>query len=65
MRFYITGYLKTDKNNVVANSTMCTRKNPQVQHIFYQLPVMCILIKHENGYILYDTGSNMHSMEGC
>lgn len=66
MRFYIldTGYLKTDKNNVVANSTMCTRKNPVVQHTFYNLPVMCILIEHDNGYILYDTGSNMNSMNG-
>lgn len=66
MRFYIldTGYLKTDKNNVVANSTMCTRKNPHVQHTFYNLPVMCILIEHDNGYILYDTGSNMDSMKG-
>lgn len=25
---------------------------------------MCILIEHDNGYILYDTGSNMFSMEG-
>lgn len=66
MKFYIldTGYLKTDKNNVVANSTMCTRKNPNVTHTFYNLPVMCILIEHEGGYILYDTGSNRDSMKG-
>ena len=66
MRFFIldNGFLKTDKNNVVANSTMCTRKHPQVYHEFYQLPVMCILIQHDNGYILYDTGSNMHAMDG-
>lgn len=44
MRFYIpdTGYLKTDKNNVVANSIMATRSNPHVTHTFYNLPVMCI-----------------------
>lgn len=66
MRFYIldTGYLKTDKNNVVANSTMATRSNPDVRHMFYNLPVMCILIEHEGGFILYDTGSNMHAMHG-
>lgn len=66
MRFYIldTGYLKTDKNNVVAGSTMCTRSNPNVTHVFYNLPVMCILIEHDNGYILYDTGSNMNAMNG-
>ena len=58
------GFLKTDKNNVVANSTMCTRKQPNVQHVFYNLPVMCILIKHDNGYILYDTGSHMNAMKG-
>ncbi|MGX8711099.1 MAG: N-acyl homoserine lactonase family protein [bacterium] len=66
MRFYVlnTGYLKTDKNNVVANSTVCTRRNPVVTHEFYNLPVMCILIKHDNGYILYDTGSNPDAMKG-
>ena len=66
MRFYIldTGYLNTDKNNVVAGSTMATRSRPDVKHTFYRLPVMCILIEHENGYILYDTGSNQNSMRG-
>jgi len=66
MRFYIlnTGFLKTDKNNVVANSTMCTRSRPDVKHTFYQLPVMCLLIEHENGYILYDTGSHPDAMNG-
>lgn len=66
MKFAIldTGYLKTDKNNVVAGSTMCTRSQPQVLHTFYQLPVMCILLQHDDGYLLYDTGSNMHAMQG-
>lgn len=66
MKFYIldTGYLKTDKNNVVAGSTMCTRSNPNAVHKFYNLPVMCILIEHDEGYILYDTGSNMNAMRG-
>ena len=66
LRFYIldTGYLKTDKNNVVANSTIATRSNPDVKHTFYNLPVMCILIRHDNGWILYDTGSNMNAMNG-
>lgn len=66
MKFYIldTGYLKTDKNNVVANSTMCTKSNPQVMHEFYRLPVMCILIENKGEYILYDTGSNMRAMQG-
>ncbi len=49
MKFYIldTGYLNTDKNNVVASSTMATRSNPDVKHVFYKLPVMCILIENE------------------
>lgn len=66
MRVYIldTGYLKTDKNNVVAGSTMCTRSNPHVMHEFYRLPVMCLLIQHEGRNILYDTGSNMMAMRG-
>lgn len=66
MKFFIldNGFLKTDSNNVVANSTMCTRKQPEVYHEFYNLPVMCILIQHDNGYILYDTGSNMNAMNG-
>lgn len=66
MKFYIlnTGYLKTDKNNVVAGSTMCTRKKPAAMHEFYNLPVMCILIEHPDGYILYDTGSHPNAMNG-
>ncbi len=66
MKFYIldTGYLKTDKNNVVAGSTMATRSHPDVRHTFYNLPVMCILIEHEGKYILYDTGSHMMAMRG-
>lgn len=66
MKFYIlnTGYLKTDKNNVVANATTCTRSNPVVQHEFCYLPVMCILIEHNGGYILYDTGSHPSAMNG-
>lgn len=43
---------------------MATRSNPNVQHIFYNLPVMCILIEHEGEYILYDTGSNVNAMNG-
>ena len=42
---------------------MCTRSTPFVQHEFYEMPVMSVLIQHDNGYILFDTGSNMHSME--
>ncbi len=66
MKVYIldTGYLKTDKNNVVAGSTMCTRSHPQVMHEFYRLPVMCLLIAHDDGYILYDTGSHPRAMQG-
>lgn len=66
MRFFIldTGYLKTDKNNVVANSTLCTRSHPDVKHTFYNLPVMCILIEHDEGYLLYDTGSHPDAMNG-
>lgn len=66
MRLYILdmGYLKTDKNNVVASSTMCTRSNPQVMHEFYRLPVMCLLIQQDGRNILYDTGSNMMAMQG-
>lgn len=65
LKVYIldTGSLKTDKNNVVAGATMCTRTSPVVQHEFYEMPVMSVLIQHNKGYILFDTGSNMHSME--
>ncbi|MBQ8319924.1 MAG: N-acyl homoserine lactonase family protein [Clostridia bacterium] len=65
MRVYIldNGVLKTDKNNVVAGATMCTRTRPFAQHEFYEMPVMSVLIEHDNGYLLFDTGSNMHSME--
>ena len=58
-----TGVLKTDKNNVIAGATMCTRTSPVVQHEFYEMPVMSVLIQHDKGYLLFDTGRNMHSME--
>jgi beta-lactamase domain protein len=58
------GYLNTDSNNVVANSTLCTRTNPNVLHTFYRLPIMCVLIIHDGHKILYDTGSNPLAMKG-
>ena len=66
LEFYIldTGYLLTDKNNVVAASTMATRSNPDVKHTFYRLPVMNILIHHDKGWILYDVGSHPDAMKG-
>lgn len=65
LRVYIldNGFLKSDSNNVVAGATVCTRSRPFVQHEFYEMPVMCVLIQTDDGYILFDTGSNMHSME--
>ncbi len=65
MKFYIldNGYMKTDINNVIAGTNICTRSNPDVKNRFYNLPVMCVLIEHEGRYILYDTGCNMKSME--
>lgn len=65
LRVYVldNGFLKTDSNNVVAGATVCTRSRPFVQHEFYEMPVMAVLIQTDEGYILFDTGSNMHSME--
>lgn len=59
-----TGYLETDKNNVVNGATVGTRSNPIVQNEWIQLPVMAFLIETDNGYILYDTGSNPDAMDG-
>lgn len=66
MKVYIldTGYLETDKNNVVAGATMGTRSNPRVQNEWIKLPVMSVLIVHENEKILYDLGSNPEAMKG-
>ena len=65
MRFCLldNGYMRTDKNNVVAGSNVCSASNPNVMNKFYELPVMCVLIEHEGRYILFDTGCNMKSME--
>ena len=59
-----TGYLETDKNTVVACATLGTRSNPHVQNEWIKLPVMAYLIETDNGYILYDTGSNPEAMNG-
>ena len=66
MKLYIlnTGYLETDKNCVVACATVGTRSQPHVQNEWIRLPVMAFLIETENGYILYDTGSNPEAMNG-
>ncbi len=66
MKIYIldTGYLETDKNNVIAGATMGTRSNPHVQNEWIKLPVMSVLIEHEEGKILYDLGSNPEAMNG-
>jgi len=59
-----TGYLECDKNAVVAFSTIGTKSNPHVENKWIKLPVMAYLIQSDNGYILYDTGSNPEAMNG-
>ena len=62
--FLNTGYLETDKNNVVGCSVIGTYSNPHIQNEWIKLPVMTFLIETEDGYILYDTGSNPEAMNG-
>lgn len=66
MKVYIldTGYLETDKNNVVAGATLGTKSNPQVLNQWIKLPVMSILIIEGEERILYDLGSNPEAMNG-
>lgn len=66
MKLYVlnTGYLETDKNNVVAGATVGTRSNPHVYNEWIQLPVMSFLIETKEGYIIYDLGSNPDAMDG-
>lgn len=59
-----TGYLETDKNNVVGGWTVATKDHPQVTNDWIKLPVMAFLLDTDDGYILYDTGSNPAAMEG-
>ena len=59
------GYLDTDKNNVVACSTIGTLSNPKVENKMIRLPVMAFLIETDDGqYILYDTGCHPDAMKG-
>jgi hypothetical protein len=55
MKVYVldTGYLETDKNNVVNGATMGTYSNPHVKNEWIKLPVMAVLIDHPDGKILY------------
>lgn len=62
--FLNTGYLETDKNNVVGCSVIGTYSNPHIQNKWIKLPVMAFLIETADGFILYDTGSNPEAMNG-
>lgn len=66
MKLYVldTGYLETDKNNVVACATIGTYSRPRVRNEWIKLPVLSFLIETDSGYILYDTGSNPEAMNG-
>lgn len=59
-----TGYLEADKNGIVGFSTYGTRSNPHVTNEWIKLPVMAYLIETDNGYIVFDTGSNPEAMNG-
>ena len=59
-----TGYLETDRNCVVACGTIGTYSNPHIQNKWIKLPVLAFLIETDEGYILYDTGSNPNAMQG-
>lgn len=66
MKVYIlnTGYLETDKNNVVAGATVGTKSCPHVENEWIKLPVMAVLIDLGHEKILYDTGSHPDAMSG-
>ncbi|MBO5339045.1 MAG: N-acyl homoserine lactonase family protein [Clostridia bacterium] len=66
MKLYIlnTGYLETDKNNVVGCSVIGTYSQPHINNEWIKLPVMSFLIENDGEYILYDTGSHPDAMKG-
>ena len=51
MKVYVldTGYLETDKNNVVGGATIGTYSSPCVKNEWIKLPVMAVLIDHPDG----------------
>lgn len=66
MKVYIlnTGYLETDKNNVVACATVGTYSCPKVENEWIKLPVMSFLVENDGEYLLFDVGSNPEAMRG-
>jgi len=66
MKLYIlnTGYIETDSNFVVGCSVVGTFSQPKITNQITKLPVMAFLIETDDGYILYDTGSNPEAMNG-
>lgn len=66
MKLYIlnTGYLLADRNTVVGCAVIGTKSQPKIMNQMIKLPVMAFLIETEDGYILYDTGSNPEAMNG-
>lgn len=66
MKLYIldTGYLETDKNCVVGCGVIGTYSRPHIENEWIKLPVMSFLVETDEGYVLYDTGSNPAAMNG-
>lgn len=67
MKLYVlnTGYLESDRNNLIAGATMGTYATPKVENAWVKLPVMAFLIEtDEKEYILYDLGSHPEAMNG-
>ena len=60
MKVYIldNGYLLMDKNLQLLNSVVATHSKPDVKCEMTKLPVMAVLIKHDQGNLLFDLGCN-------
>ena len=58
MKVYIldNGYLQMDKNILLNNAVLANADEPDRRCELIHCPIMMVLIKHENGCILYDLG---------
>ena len=62
LRVLDLGRVLTDRNFLVANSTVVTPSEPDASSQVVEIPISAYLIESDEGYVLYDTGCHPDCM---
>jgi glyoxylase-like metal-dependent hydrolase (beta-lactamase superfamily II) len=61
---FIVAHISNDKSWNIALSEFATKSNPNPTNIFWELPIVSVLVRHpEAGNFLFDTGFNLWDAE--